>query len=72
MEQNEKKKSAFGPDDETLHRTDPQENMRGPFSSAANGVRHDVDVHGGEHDPSRNTQQKMDGDRNAPHQRDRG
>ncbi|MGE5518692.1 MAG: hypothetical protein ACM3VS_02115 [Candidatus Dadabacteria bacterium] len=29
----EEKKNTLQPDQETLHKTDPQENMEGPFSS---------------------------------------
>ncbi|RYY92330.1 MAG: hypothetical protein EOO11_21415 [Chitinophagaceae bacterium] len=36
----EEKKGPFGPDPETLHSTDPQEHMRGPFSGRVNDVNH--------------------------------
>lgn len=34
------KDAAVKPDEETLHTTDPQENMRGPVSSFIQGVKH--------------------------------
>jgi hypothetical protein len=37
------------PDPETLHKTDPQENMKGPISSLLNNTREDIEEHGGEH-----------------------
>lgn len=44
-----KKKTADGqtpaikPDPETLHKTDPQDNMKGPISSLVNGVKEVVE-----------------------------
>lgn len=37
------------PDPETLHKTDPQDNMRGPISSLLNNTRQSIEEHGGEH-----------------------
>lgn len=37
------------PDPETLHKTDPQENMKGPISSLLNNTREKIEEHGGEH-----------------------
>lgn len=37
------------PDPETLHKTDPQENMKGPISSLLNNTRESIEEHGGEH-----------------------
>ncbi|GAB4093548.1 hypothetical protein [Flaviaesturariibacter terrae] len=38
MKEEEKNKSRFSPDPETLHSTDPQKQMKGPFSSAVHKV----------------------------------
>ena len=35
----DEKKPAIKPDPETLHKTDPQDNMKGPISSLVNGVK---------------------------------
>lgn len=35
----EKTKEALKPDAETLHKTDPQENMKGPFSSVMQNIK---------------------------------
>ncbi|RYY93723.1 MAG: hypothetical protein EOO11_19255 [Chitinophagaceae bacterium] len=35
---NTRKKGPFSPDPETLHSSDPQQYMRGPFSSRVNEV----------------------------------
>lgn len=35
----EKKKPALKPDPETLHTTDPQENMEGPVSSVMQNIK---------------------------------
>ncbi|QNA46052.1 hypothetical protein [Lacibacter sediminis] len=35
--------SAIKPDPETLHKTDPQDNMKGPISSLVNGVKEVVE-----------------------------
>lgn len=50
MEQKEDKKKkadekapAIKPDPETLHKTDPQDNMKGPVSSLVNGVKEVVE-----------------------------
>ncbi|MDB5203336.1 MAG: hypothetical protein JWQ27_2745 [Ferruginibacter sp.] len=37
------KDAAVQPDPETLHKTDPQENMKGPLSSLVNGVAEKMD-----------------------------
>ena len=34
------------PDPETLHKTDPQENMEGPISSLVQGVKEEVEENG--------------------------
>lgn len=44
----EKDESAFKPDPETLHTTDPQEKMKGPLSSLANEVREEMEDAGEE------------------------
>ena len=36
-------KEGLKPDPETLHTTDPQEHMKGPISSAVQGVKHNVE-----------------------------
>jgi hypothetical protein len=36
---NEKDKSSLKPDPETLHKTDPQENMEGPLSSLMQNIK---------------------------------
>ena len=38
-EKKEEKAPPIKPDPETLHKTDPQDNMKGPVSSLVNGVR---------------------------------
>ena len=35
----QKKHEGFKPDPETLHKTDPQDNMKGPFSSAMQNIK---------------------------------
>ena len=42
-EQNEPKKSGLKPDPETLHTTDPQEHMKGPFSSTMKGIEKEAE-----------------------------
>ncbi|MBC7946530.1 MAG: hypothetical protein H7Y42_01525 [Chitinophagaceae bacterium] len=44
----DKKNSALKPDPETLHTTDPQEEMEGPLSSIMQNIKDDADEHGGE------------------------
>lgn len=44
----EQDESAFKPDSETLHTTDPQEKMKGPLSSLANEVREEMEDTGEE------------------------
>lgn len=39
MEENKKDQPASKPDPETLHTTDPEEHMKGPISSAMQGIR---------------------------------
>ena len=39
----DKDKSPLKPDPETLHTTDPQEHMKGPVSSAVQGVKEEVE-----------------------------
>lgn len=48
----EKSESAFSPDPETLHTTDPQEKMKGPLSSLANEVREEMEDAGEEKEES--------------------
>ena len=36
------------PDPETLHKTDPQDNMKGPISSIMNNTREKIEEKGGE------------------------
>lgn len=50
MEENKTKKTKtdeesgiIKPDPETLHKTDPQDNMKGPISSLVNGVKEVVE-----------------------------
>jgi len=38
-----KKEAALAPDPETLHTTDPQENMEGPVSSVVQNVKEEVE-----------------------------
>ncbi len=42
-EKKEEKVPPIKPDPETLHKTDPQDNMKGPVSSLVNGVRETVE-----------------------------
>jgi hypothetical protein len=44
-----KEEPKIKPDPETLHKTDPQENMKGPISSLLNNTRESIEEHGGEH-----------------------
>jgi hypothetical protein len=46
----EKKKDnpTSQPDPETLHKTDPQENMKGPISSLLNNAKENIEEHGDE------------------------
>jgi hypothetical protein len=44
-----KEEPKIKPDPETLHKTDPQENMKGPISSLLNKSRESIEEHGGEH-----------------------
>jgi hypothetical protein len=39
----EEKEPPIKPDPETLHKTDPQDNMKGPVSSLVNGVKDAVE-----------------------------
>ena len=41
--ENDKEKSPLAPDPETLHKTDPQDNMKGPISSLVQGVKEGVE-----------------------------
>ena len=38
----DKKGSGLAPDPETLHTTDPQEQMKGPFSSTMQGIKEEA------------------------------
>lgn len=48
QDKKDKKQPVSKPDPETLHTTDPQEEMKGPISSLLNETRKDIDEHGGE------------------------
>ncbi|RXK62892.1 hypothetical protein ESA94_05065 [Lacibacter luteus] len=39
----EEESAIIKPDPETLHKTDPQDNMKGPISSLVNGVKEVVE-----------------------------
>jgi hypothetical protein len=39
----ENKDAAVQPDPETLHKTDPQDNMKGPISSLMQGIKEDFE-----------------------------
>ena len=41
-EPNDKKKAGLAPDPETLHTTDPQEHMKGPFSSTMQNIKEEA------------------------------
>ena len=43
-EKKEKKAPLKKPDPETLHTTDPQEHMKGPFSSLMQDIKDDAEV----------------------------
>jgi len=45
-EQQDNNDAPVKPDPETLHTTDPQEEMKGPVSSFMNGVREEVEEEG--------------------------
>ncbi|MHA4846105.1 hypothetical protein ACX0G7_18150 [Flavitalea antarctica] len=55
MEDN--KKPLAKPDEETLHTTDPQENMKGPLSSLMQGIKHEAEQ-GGKEDAEKIKQQE--------------
>jgi hypothetical protein len=38
----DKKNKGFAPDPETLHTTDPQENMKGPVSSTMQNIKEEA------------------------------
>jgi hypothetical protein len=44
-----KEDSPLKPDPETLHTTDPQEEMKGPVSSLMQGIKEKAEEKGGEH-----------------------
>ena len=44
----DKKKSPLKTDPETLHKTDPQDNMKGPISSLVQGVKEGVEANDAE------------------------
>jgi len=46
QEQEKKDKPVSQPDPETLHKTDPQENMRGPISTLLNKERKNIEEKG--------------------------
>ena len=39
QEKKDKKNTGLAPDPETLHTTDPQEHMKGPFSSTMQNIK---------------------------------
>ncbi|MEO7924841.1 MAG: hypothetical protein ABIR30_14250 [Chitinophagaceae bacterium] len=39
----DQEKTTLSPDPETLHTTDPQENMEGPISSAIQGIKENAE-----------------------------
>lgn len=41
-ENKDKKKTGLAPDPETLHTTDPQEHMKGPFSSTMQNIKEEA------------------------------
>jgi hypothetical protein len=45
---NDKDESPLAPDPETLHKTDPQENMEGPISSLVQKGKETMEKKGGE------------------------
>jgi hypothetical protein len=49
QEAEKKDKPVSQPDPETLHKTDPQENMRGPLSSLLNKERKAIEEKGEEY-----------------------
>jgi hypothetical protein len=49
QEEEKKDNPVSQPDPETLHKTDPQENMRGPLSSLLNKERKTLDEKGNEY-----------------------
>ncbi|RYY83994.1 MAG: hypothetical protein EOO15_20310 [Chitinophagaceae bacterium] len=59
---NSENTGGLRPDPETLHTTDPQEHMKGPLSSAMNGIADDAEEKGGETPDTPDTGQKMDGE----------
>ena len=42
QEKKDKKNTGLGPDPETLHTTDPQEHMKGPFSSTMQNIKEEA------------------------------
>jgi hypothetical protein len=53
----EDKNKPLAPDEETLHTTDPQENMKGPLSSLMQGIKEEAETPGKE-DAEKIKQQK--------------
>jgi hypothetical protein len=47
-EENQQDQPITKPDPETLHKTDPQDNMKGPISSLVNGTRKKIEEKGDE------------------------
>jgi len=41
-EKKDKKNTGLAPDPETLHTTDPQKHMKGPFSSAMQNIKEEA------------------------------
>jgi hypothetical protein len=41
--ENEEKKAPLDPEPETLHKTDPQENMKGPISSIMQNIKDEAE-----------------------------
>jgi hypothetical protein len=50
----DKKKPSIKPDPETLHTTDPQEEMEGPVSSIVQGIKEEAE----ENDPEKKEKEK--------------
>jgi hypothetical protein len=51
------KKPISKPEEETLHTTDPQDNMQGPISSIMQGIKHNAEE-GGKEDQEKVEQQE--------------
>ena len=56
----ENQDAAVQPDPETLHKTDPQDNMKGPISSVMQGIKEDFEE-GDKEDGGREKGHELDG-----------